>query len=130
LEEPRWVPRVVVEAVHHQQLGEDGGLRGLRDEGALESALARPRNLWAHEEAVDLADLAAAYGFGLCRNHPFHDGNKRVAFVTMVIFLGLNGLEFTGEEDEVTAMIRVLAGGDIEEKELGSWIRLRSRSSS
>src|SRR3972149_5756002 len=89
--EPVWVDRLVVDAVHAQQLREHGGLHGVRDENALESALARPRNKWAYDPESDLATLAAAHGYGLATNHPYRDGNKRIAFLTMVIFLGLNG---------------------------------------
>ena len=92
MREPRWVPRLVLEAVHLDQLREHGGRPGLRDEHALESALARPRQKWSYEPASDLAALAAAYAFGIARNHPFIDGNKRAAFLAMMVFLGLNGV--------------------------------------
>ena len=95
----------------------------MRDETGLDAALARPRNLWAYDPTVDLADLAAAYGFGLCRGHPFADGNKRVAFVTMIVFLGLNGLAFTADEDEVVVMIRRLAAGQVSQIRLADWLR-------
>jgi len=105
--EPQWVPRLVVDAIHFDQLREHGGLSGLRDDAALEAALARPRNKRAYRPKVDLTTLAAAYGFGLARNPPFNDGNKRVAFVTMVVFLELNACQFTAPETEV---VRVMAG--------------------
>ena len=89
--EPRWVDRLVVEAVQCDLIRTFGGMLGLRDESSLESALARPKQRLAYEPANDLAALAAAYGYGLARDHPFNDGNKRVAFVTMGVFLGLNG---------------------------------------
>lgn len=122
--EPRWVPRLVVEAVHLDQVREHGGLIGVRDENALESALARARR-WAHEPEPDLARLAADYAFGISRNHPFRDGNKRIAFLTAVIFLGLNGLTFVAPEDEVVEKMLALASGDLGEKELAEWIRSR-----
>src|SRR5436309_4901048 len=100
MREPRWVPRLVLEAVHVDQLREHGGLPGLRDENALESALARPRQKWAYDEDADLALLAAAYGFGIASNHPYRDGNKRVAFLAMAVFLGLNGYEIEATETE------------------------------
>ena len=128
--EPRWVPRVVVEAVHFDQLREHGGLPGLRDEGALEAALARPRNKWGYRQKVDLAALAAAYGFGLARNHPFRDGNKRVAFVTMPVFLELNGARFSSPDAEVVRTMTAVAAGATSEAALARWIRrsLRARA--
>lgn len=126
MREPRWVPRLVVEAIHFDQLREHGGLPGLRDEGLLEAALARPRHRWAYRRRPDLASLGAAYVYGLVRNHPFRDGNKRVAFVTMVVFLGLNGVEFEAPEDEVVAMMLGAAAGEITESQLARWIRRHS----
>jgi death-on-curing protein len=120
--EPRWVDRLVVDAVHLDQLREHGGLAGLRDENALESALARPRQKWHHEGATDLPGLAAAYGFGLCRSHPYRDGNKRVAFVVMIVFLELNGLSFDAEEAEVVTAMLALADGRLSEDELATWL--------
>ena len=122
--EPRWVPRLVVEAVHLDQVREHGGLIGVRDENALESALARARQRWVHKPEPDLARLAADYAFGI-RNNPFRDGNKRIAFLTAVIFLGLNGLTFVAPEDEVVEKMLALASGDLGEKELAEWIRFR-----
>ena len=100
-----------------------GGMQGLRDEGALESALARPRQLLAHDSSADLPTLAAAYGYGLARNHPFNDGNRRVAFVVMAVFLGLNGYDpDTPEADVVTTMLD-LAAGALPESALIAWVR-------
>ena len=121
--EPRWVPRLVVEAIHFDQLREHGGLPGLRDEGALEAALARPRHKWAYRRKVDLEALAAAYAFGLARNHPFQDGNKRVAAVTMIVFLELNGCQLAAPEDELVQMLTGVAGGTVSEAALARWIR-------
>jgi len=121
--EPRWVARVVVDAVHLDQLREHGGLAGLRDEHALESALARPRQGWHYEKTTDMPTLAAAYGFGLCKNHPYRDGNKRVAFVVMVTFLELNGLIFEADEAEVVTVMLGLAAGNVSERALGKWLK-------
>ncbi len=121
--EPVWVGRLVVDAVHAQQLREHGGLHGMRDENALESALARPRKKWAHDPESDLATLAAAYGYGLATNHPYRDGNKRIAFLTMVIFLGLNGRDLEAPEDEVVTMMLAAAGRRCSEKALANWVK-------
>jgi len=124
--EPRWVSRLVVDAVHTDMLLAHGGLRGLRDEDQLESALARPRQRLEYEPATELAGLAASYGFGLSNNHPYVDGNKRVAFVTMAVFLGLNGLKFSAEESEVVSMMIALASGSLDEDTLAEWIRMHT----
>jgi len=99
--EPRWVSRLVVDAIHVDQRREHGGLAGLRAENALEAALARPRQKWHYKSDTAIPELAAAYGFGLSRAHPYSDGNKRVAFVVMVVFLELNGWRFGATEREV-----------------------------
>jgi death on curing protein len=122
--EPRWVPRLVLDAVHLDQLREHGGLPGVRDEAALESALARPKQKWAYEAEADLALLAAAYGFGLARNHPYRDGNKRVAFLAMATFLGLNGFEIEAPEAEVVAVMVGVAAGHLTERQLADWLRV------
>ncbi|MEX0692391.1 MAG: type II toxin-antitoxin system death-on-curing family toxin [Gemmatimonadales bacterium] len=124
--EPKWIARVVVDAIHLDQIREHGGLAGLRDEHALESALARPRQQWHYEKTSDLPTLAAAYGFGLSRNHPYRDGNKRVAFVVMVVFLELNRLRFDAEEAEVVTVMLQLADGRLSEQELADWLRGRA----
>ena len=124
--EPRWVPRLVLEPVHVDQIREHGGLLGLRDENALESALARPQQRWHYEPGSDLAELAAAYAFGISSNHPFRDGNKRVAFLAAVVFLGLNGLAFVAPEPEVVEKSMALAAGDLDEEALAEWIRGRT----
>jgi death-on-curing protein len=127
--EPRWVSRVVVDAIQTDLLLTHGGMPGLRDENLLESALARPRQLISYTPGADIAALAAAYGYGLARNHPYNDGNKRVAFVVMAVFLGLNGLEFTASEADVVTTIVALASGEIEEDALADWIRLHTAQS-
>ncbi len=126
-DEPRWVRRLVIEAVHLDQIREHGGLLGIRDEGALESALARPQQKWHYRDSADPAELAAAYAFGLSSNHPFRDGNKRIAFLAAVIFLGLNGFGFDAPEDEVVEKMVSLASGELAEEGLADWIRSRSR---
>ncbi len=123
--EPRWVPRLVVEAVQLDQVREHGGLVGLRDEGALEAALARPQQRWAYDSTSDLPRLAAAYAYGLSANHPFHDGNKRVAFLTAATFLGLNGLDLVAPEGEVVENLVELAAGQFDEASLAEWFRAR-----
>jgi death-on-curing protein len=125
--EPRWVPRLVIEAIHVDQVREHGGLIGIRDENALESALARARQRWTYEPDADLPRLAADYAFGIARNHPFRDGNKRVAFVAAVTFLGLNGLAFVTPEGEVVAKMLSLASGDLDEDEVAEWIHSRAQ---
>ena len=126
--EPIWVDRVVVDAVHADTIQAHGGLPGIRDENALESALARPRHRFAYGRRVDMARLAACYGFGLTRNHPYRDGNKRIAFLVMIVFLELNGYEFEATEAEVvTAMVR-LSAGNMSEASLAAWLRRHSRA--
>lgn len=122
--EPRWVSRVVVDAIQTDMLLTHGGMPGLRDENLLESTLARPRQHFAYEPTVDVAALAAAYGYGLARNHPYNDGNKRVAFVVMAVFLGLSGHELTASDTDVVTTIIALAAGEIEEDVFADWIRL------
>lgn len=125
MREPRWVPRLVVEAVHFDQLREHGGLQGIRDDPALEAALARPRQKWHYDPNVDLATLAAAYAFGLAKAHAFNDGNKRIAFLTAVVFLGLNGRDLAADEPEVVQAMTALAAGTLSEAQLGTWLRAR-----
>jgi len=124
--EPRWVDRLVVEAVQFDLIREHGGMPGLRDEHALEAALARPLQRRAYHADADLAELAAAYGHGLATGHPFHDGNKRIAFVTMAVFLELNGVELKADEPEVVTVMLALAAGEISEGQLAGWVRART----
>lgn len=123
MREPRWVPRLVVEAAHFDQLREHGGMPGLRDQDVLEAVLARPRQKWHYDADTDLAGLAAAYAFGLATAHPFNDGNKRVALLTMAVFLGLNGKELDVTEPELVQVITALAAGSLKEPQLAAWIR-------
>ena len=117
--------RLVVDTIHFDLLRAHGGMQGIRDEDGLESALARARQHLAYEPSSDHAELAAAYGFGVARNHPFNDGNKRVAFVVMGVFLGLNGFEIEAPEAEVVTVMLDLAAGELSEEQLAAWIRSR-----
>ncbi|MCW5697272.1 MAG: type II toxin-antitoxin system death-on-curing family toxin [Bauldia sp.] len=121
MSEPRWLTPAVVEDIHAEQLAIFGGPEGIRDRGLLESALDRPRNKWAYENA-GLAELAAAYAFGIARNHPFIDGNKRTAFAALMVFLRLNGVPFAPPPAEATAIILELAAGTVGEEGLARWI--------
>ncbi len=121
--EPKWLVRAVVEAIHDVQLEHNGGLHGLRDAGSLESALGRPLHRWHYGEAKDLADCAASYGFGLAKNHPFADGNKRTAFVVMATFYELNGSELNATEVDAVAVMVGVADGSITEVRLAAWLR-------
>ena len=119
-----WLRLDAVKALHDRQLSEHGGPSGLRDAGALESALARPQNLAAYEEP-DVAALAAAYAFGLARNHPFVDGNKRTAWVAARLFLDLNGRQLLFDKVEATQTMLGLAAGELGEDEFAAWLRER-----
>ena len=121
--EPNWLSRVVVDAIHNDQLREHGGLPGIRDENVLESALARPRQKWHYAETTDAPMLAAAYAYGLVTGHPYRDGNKRIGFLAMVTFLGMNGHEFSATDAEVVAEIVALADGTVSEEALADWVR-------
>ena len=120
--EPIWLPVDLVLAIHETQLRRFGGPPGIRDLGALESALGRPQNKWAYESA-DLSALAAAYAFGIARNDPFVDGNKRAPFLAVVTFLGLNGADFLVDEAAAATIIRDLAAGLVAEEGLARWVR-------
>lgn len=122
-EEPVWLPRRAVEAAHADQLRTHGGQLGLRDEGLLDAALARARQRWAYEAESDLSDLAACYGFGLVKNHPFIDGNKRIGFVAANMFLIINGAEIQAPEPEVVLIMMQVAAGSLGEEEFAAWIR-------
>jgi death on curing protein len=120
--EPFWLTRQIIVAIHGEQLAIYGGASGLRDQGMLESALDRPKNKWAYERA-ELAELAAAYAYGIARNHPFVDGNKRTSLLALYTFLGVNGVDFEVPEAEAAAMILSLAAGEVSEESLARWIR-------
>jgi death-on-curing protein len=119
---PRWVTYEQVIAIHSRQLRRFGGAPGLRDEGMLRSALERPVNKWQYEQ-VEMPVLAAAYAFGLARNHAFVDGNKRIAFMTMATFLRKNGVRFAPEQAHATKIIFALAAGEVSEENLARWIK-------
>ena len=118
----RWLNSDVLYAVHAEQLAEHGGLAGLRDANALASALARAEQL-AHYGTPDVAELAATYGFGIARNHPFSDGNKRTAFVATELFLMLNGFELRATDADCVVTMLGVAAGDIQEVDFAAWIR-------
>ncbi|MEM9169984.1 MAG: type II toxin-antitoxin system death-on-curing family toxin [Pseudomonadota bacterium] len=117
-----WVPKRTVVGIHQKSLERYGGAAGVRDAALLESALARPENLAAYGDP-SVFDLAAAYGFGLVRNHPFVDGNKRTAFLTASLFLSLNGLRLDADEPDATATMLAFAAGAIDEAAFADWLR-------
>ena len=122
MKEPVWLTTQLVIAFHAEQLKLFGGPEGIRDETMLESALGLPQNKFAYEK-TDLADLAAAYAFGVAKNHPFVDGNKRAALLAAIVFLGLNGVDLVADNAEAVVMIRGLAVGEVAEEGLARWIR-------
>jgi death on curing protein len=123
VDEPSWLDRLTVDAMHYDQMQQHGGLRGIKDDNALESALARPRHKWAYEPQSDLCDLAAAYGFGLATNHGYSDGNKRIAFLAMYVFLGINGWEIVAAEPAIVQLMKDVAARRLDEKALAAWLR-------
>jgi death-on-curing protein len=122
MNEPIWLDVEILIDLHAEQLALFGGPDGIRDQGMLESALGRPVNKFSYGE-TDLATLAAAYAFGIARNHPFVDGNKRAAFGALIVFLGLNEIDFMVPPESATAMILALAAGEVDEEGLTRWIR-------
>ena len=118
-----WLTIDMVESFHRESLALCGGSDGLRDRGLLESALARPENILAYEPDADVFRLAAAYGHGLVKNHPFVDGNKRTGTLVAVVFLGLNGVEVDFVEAEIAVMIIGLAASEFSEDDLANWLR-------
>jgi death on curing protein len=113
--------------LHSESLAEHGGMTGLRDRALLESAVARPQQIQAYEQKADLARLAAAYCFGLIRNHPFNDGNKRIGFLAVGLFLGINGRELVADQVEAVQTILKVAAGEMREPALTAWIRKHTR---
>lgn len=122
MSEPFWLTRRIIEAIHDEQLAVHGGAGGLRDEGMLQSALDRRRNKRSYEQP-DLAELAAAYAYGMARNRPFVDGNKRTSLLALYTFLGVSGIDFDVPEAEAAAIILALAAGEVSEESLARWIR-------
>ena len=120
--EPRWLGRLAVDEAHYRQIREHGGAYGLRDESALESALARPRHRWRYEREATVAVLAAAYAFALTKDHPYIGGNKRIALVVMVTFLERNGVGLMATNAEMLSVMLALAAGDMTEDEVVRWI--------
>lgn len=120
--EPKWILVEDVESIHQEQLALHGGGDGLRDAGLLASAIARPQDMYAYESA-DLCALAAAYAFGITKNHPFVDGNKRAGFLTLYTFLKINGIELMASEADAAVIIIALAAGEIDEAALVAWVR-------
>lgn len=120
--EPEWLEVGIVLDFHSEQLALFGGPDGIRDIGLLESALAPPVNKFAYGER-DITALAAAYGFGIARNHPFIDGNKRTALASMIVFLGMNGLDLDAPQEAVTAIILSMAAGEVSEELLARWLK-------
>jgi death-on-curing protein len=118
-----WVVESVTLAIHETQLAEHGGMPGIRDEGLFLSAMARPQNVAAYGNRPDVSNLAAAYAFGLARNHPFLDGNKRTAFVVMELFLNLNGWVLEAADAECITTMESVAAGKLSEKSLALWLR-------
>lgn len=125
-QEPKWLTLDQVVAIHSRQLRRFGGAPGLRDRAMLESALKRPINKWHYEQA-GTAELAASYAFGLAKNHAFVDGNKRIAFMAMVVFLRKNGVPFAPDQAQATAIMLALAAGEVSEQSLTRWITDRIR---
>jgi death on curing protein len=122
-----WLVRQLVLAIHDEQLAEHGGALGIRDEGLLESALARPLNR-AGDGEPNMAELAALYAIAIARNHPFVDGNRRTAFAALCVFLALNGLEFEPREVDATVTMLRLAAGDLTDEDFTAWVRANSRA--
>ena len=123
MKEPRWITREGLVRLHLQSLQMFGGPEGLRDENMLESALGRPVNQFHYGGAVDIALLAAAYAFGIARNHPFIDGNKRASLLAVGLFLGKNGYELVADQADAITTFLSLAAGDLTEDQLATWIR-------
>ncbi|HZL70457.1 MAG TPA: type II toxin-antitoxin system death-on-curing family toxin [Candidatus Limnocylindrales bacterium] len=126
----RWLTAKAVLAIHEELIVRYGGVSGLRDDGLLESAVARPQNLVAYGQKISVASLSAAYAWGLLRNHPFVDGNKRTALAAMVVFLELNGWELGCSEAEETAMVLRAAAGEITERAWTEWVRRSTKKKS
>jgi len=127
--EPRWLRRLVVDEAHFQQVRAHGGSYGIRDENALEAALARPRQRWSYSPDVGLSELAAAYALGLLMDHPYVDGNKRIALVVLLAFLDLNGVEVSATNAEAFQVVLGVAAGETTEAELTDWIEEHSSPS-
>lgn len=128
MKEPAWIDEHVSLAIHGRMLTLHGGARGLRDKGLLQSALARPRQLFAYGESPSLITMAAAYVAGIVRNHPFIDGNKRTGVVVGVLFLEINGCRFTAAEEDATRAVLALAAGVLDEEAFAAWLGSQVKS--
>lgn len=126
---PRWLVKADVIELHDYVLARTGGSSGLRDEGLLESALSRPLNRWSYEGVSDIRDLAATYGIGLAKNHPFIDGNKRAAFLCVGLLLELNGWRLTASDDAAVSTFYAVAASQTDEDALAAWVRANSAAS-
>lgn len=126
MKQPQWVLREVVFAAHDQSLAQFGGAAGVRDEAMLDSALGKPLNLFSYAKP-SLFDLAASYGYGIVKNHPFVDGNKRTAFIVAVVFLELNGYAFQASEVDATLQTLALAAGEVSEAAYSAWLKANSK---
>lgn len=122
MNEPAWLTEQMVLAIHEDLISQYGGLSGVRDLALLEASLARPRHKFSYHPEASLLELAAAYGFALCKNHPFVDGNKRTAFMATYVFLGLNAYSFNAPEPEIVLVMESLASGEIDENALQVWL--------
>ena len=122
--EPVWVEKAALLLLHGKSLARFGGIEGIRDEGLLDSALARPRNAYHYDGVRDVTGFAASYAFGLAKNHPFADGNKRAAFMAVGLFLGANGWKLNAVPIEAIQAVVALAGGEIGEDEFATWLKL------
>jgi len=120
--EPKWISKRALLLLHEESLAEFGGMRGLRDEGLLESALSRPQNAYAYSGGSTFAELAAAYGFGIAKNHAFVDGNKRAAFLSIGLFLAINGHRLVADQADAISTMLGVASGDVDEGALAAWI--------
>jgi death on curing protein len=125
--EPRWISKKALLLLHEESLSSFGGARGLRDEGLLESALARPRNIYVYNEDATLAELAASYCYGIAKNHPFVDGNKRAALLCIGLFLAINGYRLIASQVNTIETMLGVAAGKVSEQELAIWIAQSSR---
>jgi death on curing protein len=123
MKEPQWINRRALVLLHSETVAQHGGRSGILDEGRLDSALARPRQIFRYEPKHDIARLAAAYALGLARDHPFVDGNKRAAFIAVGLFLGLNGFRLVADQVDAARNVLSLAAGDINEEQFAQWIR-------
>lgn len=121
--EPIWIERKALELLHDESLAEHGGSPGLRDENLFESALARPKNLFGYEGGTDIARLAASYAYGLAKNHPFIDGDKRTAFIAATLFIRMNGSRLSADQVDAYNMMVRLASSEIGEEEFAAWLR-------